>query len=366
MSPEDTSDTPSQKAVNQQVPQNEDDISPIQTPGARSKSPWKMPRKAWVQVLKRTWVMAGFHNLNLLAAGVAFFTFLSITPLIAATVMIYGLVGDVETVQRQMAGLTDVLPADASTLIEEQLVSVVTTNASVTGFALAVALFFAVYGGMRAANGLVSALNVINEEHETRNIIQVTLRAASLTLAAILIAIVGVSSGSLFAWLQTQSTDLIGPVAQFFVKLLTWVFAILLASTGFATIMRFGPDRATAQWRWLMPGALLATFLFIGISFGFSLYVAYVSDYNATYGSLSAIVVFLMWLFLSAYCILIGALINAEAERQTIQDSTTGPEQPLGERGAVMADTTLIDGHKLSMHQKRLRRKAEKAARRAS
>ena len=186
-----------------------------------------------------------------------------------------------------------------------------------------------------------------------------SLLTAALTLAAIFIALTGLISGGVFAWLQTQAEALIelGAGTASLFKLLTWIAAILLGSTGFALIMRYGPDRRAAKWRWLAPGALLATLLWLLISFGFSFYVAYVSDYNATYGSLSAVVVFLMWLFLSAYGILAGALMNAEIERQVICDTTVGPDRPRGERGAVLAD--LCEGS-LTMEQW-----LEKAQRRA-
>ena len=297
-----------------------------------------MPKAAWKQILSRVWTMWGFHNLSLLGAGVAFFTFLALTPLIAATVMVYGLVGDVETVQRQMRSIIELVPREAAAVIENQLLSVVTANAGVTGLALAIALGFAVFGGMRAAHGLIGALNIINEEHETRGIISLNFRAAALTLAAIFVALTGLISSGMFAWLQMQAGDLLGEAAAFAIKFLTWIASILFGSAGFALIMRYGPDREPARWLWLAPGALVATLLWIAISFGFSFYVAYVSDYNATYGSLSAIVVFLMWLFLSAYGVLGGALLNAEIERQTTVDTTTGLEMPIGDRGAVLAD----------------------------
>ena len=316
--------------------------------GSDVASPVVMPFGAWKQILKRVYTMWGFHNLSLLGAGVAFFTFLAITPLLAATVMIYGLIGDVGSVQRQMQTLIEILPTDAASVLEDQMLSVVTTSSGVTGFALLIALFFAIYGGMRAANGLIGALNVINEEHESRGFVRLTVRAAWLTMAAIFVALTGLISGGVFAWLQTETSGLLGPLAASLFKILAWVVSITLGCVGFALIMRYGPDRRPAKWRWLAPGALLATFLWIAISFGFSLYVAYISDYNATYGSLSAIVVFLMWLFLSAYGILAGALLNAEIERQVEIDTTAGPDMPLGERGAVLAD--LAEGD-LSMEQ---------------
>ena len=334
-------------------------------PGTTANSPASLPSNAWVQVVKRVWVMIGFHELGLLAGGLAFFVFLALTPLIAAMVMIYGLVGDVRTVQDQMQAIVRVVPLEAAKLIQDQLLQIVTTSSGVTGFALIIALFFAVYGGMRAASGMISALNVINEEHETRSFITLTVRAAALTLAAVLIALTGILSGGVFAWLQTQTSVYLGGVTAFLFKLLTWALAIALGTVGFALIMRYGPDRRPAKWRWLTPGSLLATVLWIAVSFGFSLYVAYISDYNATYGSLSAIVVFLMWLYLSAYGVLLGALLNAEIERQTYCDTTVGPARPAGERGAVLADQVDDAVPTRESLEKRKRRRAERALRRA-
>jgi membrane protein len=318
----------------------------------------------WWNILKRSWTMSGFHNISLLAAGTAFYTFLALTPLITATVMVYGLVGDVQTVEREMQAVVQVVPPEAAKLIESQLINVVTVSAGVKGLALIVAMAFAIFGGMRAASGLIGALNIINEEQETRSLVALTLRATWLTIAAVFIAATGLVSGGVFAWLQIRADAFFGPWANGLIKLGTWAAAIALGSFGFMLIMRYGPDRRPAKWRWLWPGALLSTVLWLAISFGFSLYVAYISDYSATYGSLSAIVVFLMWLFLSAYGILIGALLNAEIERQTVCDTTVGPPRPLGERGAVLAD--LIDASQPTRTalEKQRRRQAERARRR--
>ncbi len=331
-------------------------------PGARAVAPHHLPFAAWKQIAKRLWVMVGYHNLSLLAAGTAFFTFLAITPLLAATVMMYGLLGDVDTVQRQMAQIITMVPPDVASVIEEQLLAVVTTSGGVAGLTLVVSLSLAIFGAMRAAKGLIGALNIINSEHESRNFISLTLRAGGLTLAAILIALTGLISGGLVAWLQLQTSFVLGPLTETFYKLVTWALAMALGTTGFALIMRYGPDRRPAKWRWLSPGSLLSTFAWLGVSFGFSLYVQYVSDYNATYGSLSAVVVFLMWLFLTSFAILIGATLNAELERQTLTDSTIGPDMPLGERGAVMADHAIDGSVNAGVLEKQRQRRARRHA----
>ena len=295
-----------------------------------------MPKAAWKQILA-VCGLCGFHNLSLLGAGVAFFTFLALTAH-----------------RRDRNGLwigwgrrnrpeTDAVhhragPARSGRGHRKPVAQRRHGECRSDRAGTRIALGFAVFGGMRAANGLIGALNIINEEHETRGIISLNFRAAALTLAAIFVALTGLISSGMFAWLQMQAGDLLGEAAAFAIKCLTWIASILFGSAGFALIMRYGPDREPARWLWLAPGALVATLLWIAISFGFSFYVAYVSDYNATYGSLSAIVVFLMWLFLSAYGVLGGALLNAEIERQTTVDTTTGLEMPIGERGAVLAD----------------------------
>lgn len=343
-----------------------ENATPSTPPGSDAATPWAMPRAAWSKVVRRVWVMTGFHEIGLLAAGLAFYSFLALTPLIAATVMVYGLVGDADSVRRQMEHITRVLPADAAHLLETQLLRIVSTSSGVTGIALVIALFFAIFGAMRAASGMISALNILNDEHETRGIIALGLRAVWLTLAAVLIALAGVISGAIFAWLQTQASLYLGEGTTLLFRVLTWIAAIALGSAGFALIMRYGPDRRPAKWRWLAPGSILATLLWIAVSIGFSLYVAYVSNYNATYGSLSAVVVFLMWLYLSAYGVLLGALLNAEIERQTWCDTTVGPDRPPGERGAVLADE-LDDGMpSLAQLEGRKRRRAEFVRHRAT
>ena len=333
--------------------------------GAHATSPHHLPFAAWKQIAKRLFVMTGYHNLSLLAAGTAFFTFLAITPLLAATVMLYGLLGDVQTVQGQMRQIITMVPPDAASVIEEQLMAVVTTSKGVAGLTLMVSLGLALFGAMRAAKGLIGALNIINSEHESRGFFSITLRAAGLTLAAIMIALTGLISGGLVAWLQLQTSFIVVPGTATLYKLLTWGVAMALGTTGFALIMKYGPDRRPAKWRWLSPGSALATFAWLGVSFGFSLYVQYISDYNATYGSLSAVVVFLMWLFLTSYAILLGATLNAELERQTLSDSTIGPDKPLGQRGAVMADHVVEQTVSAKILEKKRRRAARHAANRA-
>ncbi len=152
-------------------------LSPVEELGRETRSPLSFTLTELKQIAKRIWLMWGFHNLSLLAAGVAFFSFLAITPLIAALVLVYGLVADVGMVERQITFLIRIVPADVASVLESQLLQVVSSSSTVTGIGLIIALSFSVYSGMNAVSGIIAALNVINSELEARSIVALTRRA---------------------------------------------------------------------------------------------------------------------------------------------------------------------------------------------
>jgi membrane protein len=123
------------------------------------------------------------------------------------------------------------------------------------------------------------------------------------------------------------------------VMFLRWPFLFLMGAAGIAVLYRLGPDRRSAKWRWLTPGAFVACALWVAGSYGFSLYVQSFGSYNETFGALGGVIILLTWLWLSAFIVLLGALLDAELEAQTKRDSTVGEDRPIGQRGAVKADT---------------------------
>lgn len=314
------------------------EVDPSTIPGIDSTAPWHHPWRAWRAIFGRIYVMNGHHNLSLLAAGVAFFTFLSFVPLLGAIVMIYGLVADPATVAGHMQTIIDLVPTDAAKLIEDQLLAIVVANKSEIGLGFVIALAVSIYGATRASSAVIQALSVIYEEQDDRGLVAYYGVAIRITLIAVLAGVVGLFAAIVLGYLR-QAADVLGTAGVTIIQCLTWLVAASIASAAFAYAYRYGPDRADARWQWLAVGSVAATALWLVATLLFGLYVANFAHYNATYGSLGAVVALLMWLWVSAYAILIGAEINAEAERQTGVDSTTGPPRPRGERGATMADT---------------------------
>ncbi len=313
--------------------------------GRDANSPWAIPAKGWKDVLLRTWREAGEDNIGLIAAGVAFYGFLAMVPMLGALVLSYGLVANPQTVVHNMQSLTSVMPADAAKLVGEQLLNVVKSSQGKKGLGLLIAFAVALYGAMNGASSIVVALNITYEEHEQRGFVRRYLLAATITLGAVVVAILAVVSiaalghlDKLFPWAPAVLI-VIG-------KALSYVLVAAAGAAGAATLYRYGPDRAHARWTWLTPGSVLSTALWLAVTLGFGLYVANFGNYNATYGSLGAVVVLLTWIYLSAYVLLLGAELNSELEQQTARDSTDGPAKPLGSRNARAADTVASDDNR--------------------
>ena len=253
--------------------------------------------------------------------------------------MTYGLVADPATVAKHMATIIDLVPVDAAQLIYDQLGSLTQAAAGKKGLGLAVALAVSIYGASRASNAMIGSLNIIYEEEDRRSFIRGTILSASLACAAVVVGIIGLLAASMLS-LAGSLFDELGSTGAALIQAATWIVAASLCSAAIGGMYRFAPNRADARWQWLTAGSLLATFLWVLATIGFGLYASSLGNYDATYGSLGAVVVLLMWLYVSAYAVLLGGLVNAETERQTARDTTTGPELPMGQRRATMADTS--------------------------
>ena len=311
------------------------------TPESRGRAArefWQIPRAGWRDIALRTWKETGEDNISLLAAGVAFYSFLAFVPLLAAIVLVYGIVAAPADVATHLQTLTRILPKDAATIIGDQLKTLTEAPTSRSAIGLGVAILLAIYGAMRGATSVIAALNVTYGEHEERGFVQTTALSFAFTTGAVLVAIVAMLAISAMSLLGTyvHLPTLVAPAITGGL----WLGTALVASALVAVIYRYGPDRDKAKWTWLTPGAVFASVGALLATFLFGIYVSHFGNYNATYGALGAVVSFLMWLYVTAFVVLLGAELNAEVERQTAQDTTAGPEQPMGTRGAKMADTT--------------------------
>ena len=305
--------------------------------GREAERPSEIPPRGWFAVLKRVKAEVKEDNVTLLAAGVAFYAMLAIFPAIIAVVTVYGMVADPAQVQSQVGEFAKSLPSGADELLTGQLKSVTQAGRQSLSIGLAVSLLAVLWTASGGVQGLVKGLNLVYDEKETRGFLKLRGLSLLLTLGAILMAVVAIALVAVF---PAVVDDLkLGQAGQLAASIARWVVLALLVLSAVAVLYRYAPDRANPRWRWVSWGAVVALVLWLLGSIGFSWYVDNFGKYNQTYGALAAVIILLLWLFLSAFVVLLGAEIDAEIERQTVRDTTTGPERPMGQRDAEVADT---------------------------
>ncbi|HEX8447533.1 MAG TPA: YihY/virulence factor BrkB family protein, partial [Sphingomonas sp.] len=246
--------------------------------GRTATSPLAMPARGWKDVLVRTYQETGRDNIGLIAAGVAFYAFLAIVPLLGAVVLSYGLIADPATVLHDIRALTAVMPADAARLVGEQLLNVVATSGGKKGFGLALALGLALYGAMKAASAIITALDIAYEQEETRGFVRLNALALAITVGAVVTAILAMVAIAALGHLESVLPDLPAPVLLIG-KLLSYLVMAAVGAAAAASLYRYGPDRDQAQWAWLTPGSLLTTVLWLALTLGFGIYVANFGNY---------------------------------------------------------------------------------------
>jgi membrane protein len=310
--------------------------------GHQTSSPAQMPVAAWKDILARTYTRTWDDNVALVAAGVAFYGFFALLSLLGLVVLVYGSVAEPRSVIGDMRSLTAVLPRDVALLIGQQLMVSVHSSEGTRGLGIILAVAVAIYGGTNGAAAVLTAMNIAYEEKEKRSIIRFYSIAFSMTVSALLLALAALAAAAGVAFLQKLLPDAV-PIAVIAGKLIGYVLLAAVASAVAATLYRFGPSREDARWRWITPGSLFAAVTWLLLTVAFRLYVSNFTNYQASYGSLGAVVALLTWMYLSAYAFVFGAELNSEIEHQTAKDSTTGSPEPMGGRGAWAADNVATD-----------------------
>jgi membrane protein len=305
--------------------------------GRHAVAPWHIPWAGWKDILWRVYASINDNRLLAVAAGVVFYSLLAIFPAIAAFVSLYGLIADASTIDSHLSAAAGVLPAGAVDILHEQITRLTAKTDTKLGIGFITGLAVALWSANAGMKGIIDALNVVYDEKEKRSFVKLNLLSLLFTLVAILSLIVALAAVVIapIVFSAVGLSSLLGLT----IAVLRWPLLLVLAAVALAAIYRYGPSRTEARWQWLSVGSIAAAVAWLIGSVLFSWYIGHFGAYNATYGSLGAAVGMMMWMWISAIVILLGGELNAEIEHQTAKDSTVGSEKPLGERGAVMADT---------------------------
>ncbi|MGH7024622.1 MAG: YihY/virulence factor BrkB family protein [Caulobacteraceae bacterium] len=304
--------------------------------GRCASFPWQIPPRGWKDILWRTYNEMGRSRLPALAGGVTFYLLLATFPAIAAFVSLFGLFTDVDTVERQFLHFSAIFPSDAVNLIGDQMVRIAAQKQEALGVAFLVSAAVSVWSAKAGMAALFDAVNIAYNEQEKRAYLPRALITYAATLTAILFIVS--TTGAAMAVPDVLHALGIRHIVDWWAPL-RWAAILVISWIAFTFVYRFGPSRRPARWRWLGFGAAFAALAWMAGSLAFSWYLNSFRHLGVTYGSLSAMIGFMLWMWLSVLIVLLGAELNSEIEHQTACDTTIGPAKPMGERGAAMADT---------------------------
>ncbi|WP_230530195.1 YihY/virulence factor BrkB family protein [Microvirga roseola] len=305
--------------------------------GRHADTPTEVPARGWKDILWRVYEEFGNDRIMSVAAGVTYYALLAIFPAVAALVSIYGLFADPATIQNHVDAMSGVLPGGGVQIIQEQVSRIASQGGGALSFGFIFGLLISLWSANAGMKAIFDALNIVYDEEEKRSFVKLNLQSLTFTLGAIAFILIAV--GGIVVMPVILNFLGLGSQTEWILRIARWPALLLVIVLGLALIYRFGPSRDKPEWKWITPGGLVVAVLWLAVSMLFSWYVSNFGSYNETYGSLGAVIGFMTWIWISSIVVLLGAEINAELEHQTSKDTTEGHVEPLGQRGARMADT---------------------------
>lgn len=265
--------------------------------------------KSWLDLMFRLSLAMQRDYLGLIAAGIAFYILLAVFPALGAVISLYGLFSDPHFVADQLNMLQSFLPKDSFDIVASQAQAIINAPHKSLGFSLIISILLSIYSSTKGMNAMIQGFNVAYDEQEKRGFVGLTLTCFTLTFVMMVYFLAAIS---LIAGLPALLQFIYVPDSlQNILLLARWPALFVVAVVGLQILYYFGPSRPRARWHWITPGSVTATILWLVLSSLFSLFVTHFGQYNKTYGSLSAVVVLLLWFWVSALMILLGAEINA-------------------------------------------------------
>jgi len=314
------------------------DIASTETNRGRlAHRPGDITWRGWWDVVWRVQAQLDADNVSIVAGGLALFALLAVFPSLAAAVAIYGLVASPEAIAAQIQAFSDLLPPATLQILQNQLQNLINQQSGTLSIGVVIGILLAMWSARKGMVALITAINVAYNEHDRRSFLQRLLLSFAFTVCGVLgfvvLVLVGVAVPIVLAFIP------LGTATQWVLLAVRWVLLWLIAVLALSALYRFAPHRTRPRWEWVNAGSVIAAALWLLGGLAFALYVRNFNSFGEAYGAIGGVVVMLMWFYVSAYVVILGAEINSELERQTVHDTTIGPVKPLGERGAFSADT---------------------------
>ncbi|MDA9865186.1 YihY/virulence factor BrkB family protein [bacterium] len=304
--------------------------------GRSAETPTDIPAPGWKDIAFRVKDEIAADRVGLIAAGVAFYGLLALFPAITALIALSGLLVEPSQIVDQLESLSGLMPEEVITIVTKQATAVAGSREGGLGLAALFGILVALYSASKGMASLIEGINVAYDEEEKRGFIRLKFVTFALTVFLMI--------GLLIALMATLGLPVVlavlelGAVFEILMTAGLWLGLFCLTVFGLSVLYRYAPSRDEPEWKWASTGAVVACVIWVVASAGFAFYVGNFGSYNESFGTLAGVIVLLMWFWISAFIILLGAELNAEMEAQTRVDTTKGPDKPMGSRDAVKAD----------------------------
>ncbi|HEV2398411.1 MAG TPA: YihY/virulence factor BrkB family protein [Candidatus Sulfotelmatobacter sp.] len=278
---------------------------------------WKFGGLTPLQLVRLAVKKIGQDELSTRSAALSYYFLGALFPMLVFLLSLLGLfaAGGTQFRDTIMSGLARVMPGSASQMIERVLTQVIKSS---SGVKLAAGIFGALWSASGGVSAVVTSLNKIYRTNETRpwwkqklTVVGLTLALSALIILGLVLALYGGKIGALIA-----NKVGLGSVFAIAWKILVWPVAFAAMFLSYSLMYYFGPDLVERRWNWVTPGAVVGVALWLAASLGFRFYLQFFNSYNATYGSVGAVIILMLWLYITGFAILIGGEVNWVIEDQ--------------------------------------------------
>lgn len=282
-------------------------------------SPHKISFSGWKTILIEVKNEITADNVGIVSAGVAFYGFLAIFPAIMALMSIYGLATDPQQIEQQLSQLAVMMPDQAFSLLKQRVEIFLSTPGTTLGWGTAIGILFSIWSSNKGTKSLFEGIDIAYDTIERRGLIRQIAMASIFTICGTILILLSLAFIVLFpAFMHKlglpEDTEKI-------IAILRWIVLAIIVTLFLCVIYQFAPTRKRPHIKWVLTGAIFSTVVWLLASWGFSFYVSNYGNYGEVYGSISAVVVLMLWLYITCFIILLGAEINSEIDDYVHPDS---------------------------------------------
>ncbi|WP_037314087.1 YihY/virulence factor BrkB family protein [Salegentibacter sp. Hel_I_6] len=288
-------------------------MSEFDTDRSEFSKPTKIPFSGWKKIIFIVKDKIDENNLGIVSAGVAFYAFLAIFPAVMALVSIYGLAVSPAQIESQLTQLGSMIPDEAFGIVQERLEAFISTSGNTLGWGMAIGILFSIWSANKGMKSLFTGIDISYGTRSNRGFIKQNALTLLFTFGSIIQVIL--SMGLIVAFPAVVGELGLPQDIENLISWLRWPILAIIVGFFLCLVYKFAPERTNPKLRWVIPGALLATILWLIASWCFSFYVSNFGSYGEVYGSIAAVVIMMLWLSITCFTVLLGAQVNSASER---------------------------------------------------